>query len=91
MDAATLPTIRPGGLTAARQPAGARDRQRRDASGAPSQGPAPRPEGNGLGLPSFGDLGNLLKRGDIALAIGVMTILVVLILPLPPVLLLSFI
>jgi flagellar biosynthesis protein FlhA len=33
------------------------------------------------------DLGALLKRGDIALAIGVMTILVVLILPLPPVLL----
>src|ERR1051326_3201815 len=35
----------------------------------------------------LGDIGTLLKRGDIALAIGVMTILVVLILPLPPVLL----
>jgi flagellar biosynthesis protein FlhA len=33
------------------------------------------------------DLGALLKRGDIALAIGAMTILVVLILPLPPMLL----
>src|SRR5262245_35802709 len=41
----------------------------------------------GFRLPGFGDLGALLKRGDIALAIGVMTILVVLILPLPPVLL----
>ncbi|HEX2652314.1 MAG TPA: flagellar biosynthesis protein FlhA [Xanthobacteraceae bacterium] len=35
----------------------------------------------------FGDIANLLKRGDLALAIGVMTILVVLILPLPPLLL----
>ena len=34
-------------------------------------------------LTSFGSLGALLRRGDIALAIGVMTILVVLILPLP--------
>jgi len=42
--------------------------------------------GEGAGsfaLPSFGSLGALLKRGDIALAIGVLTILVVLILPLP--------
>ena len=41
----------------------------------------------GLGLNRLSDLGNLLKRGDIALAVGMMTILVVLILPLPPVLL----
>jgi flagellar biosynthesis protein FlhA len=34
-------------------------------------------------LSGFGSLGALLKRGDIALAIGVLTILVVLILPLP--------
>ena len=40
-----------------------------------------------MGLPSFGDLGNMLKRGDLALAVGVLTILVVLILPLPPLLL----
>ena len=38
-------------------------------------------------VPTLGDLGAVLRRGDIALAIGVMTILVVLILPLPPVLL----
>jgi len=36
---------------------------------------------------SFAELGALLKRGDLALAIGVLTILVVLILPLPPFLL----
>jgi flagellar biosynthesis protein FlhA len=35
----------------------------------------------------MGDLSALLKRGDLALAIGVLTILVVLILPLPPLLL----
>jgi flagellar biosynthesis protein FlhA len=36
---------------------------------------------------NFGDLGAMLKRGDLALAIGVLAILVVLILPLPPLLL----
>ena len=39
------------------------------------------------GLPGVGTLGALFKRGDLALAIGVLTILVVLILPLPPLLL----
>jgi flagellar biosynthesis protein FlhA len=35
------------------------------------------------GFPSLREIGNLIKRGDIALALGVLTILVVLILPLP--------
>ena len=35
------------------------------------------------GFPSLSEIGNLIKRGDIALALGVLTILVVLILPLP--------
>src|SRR2546423_1242299 len=43
--------------------------------------------GGGFSLRGLGDLGALLKRGDIALAVGVMAILVVLILPLPPTLL----
>jgi flagellar biosynthesis protein FlhA len=38
-------------------------------------------------FPTLSDLGTLLRRGDLALAIGVMTILVVLILPLPPIVL----
>src|SRR6202140_2520783 len=38
----------------------------------------------GFRLPGFGDIGDLLRRGDLALAVGVLTILVVLILPLPP-------
>jgi flagellar biosynthesis protein FlhA len=41
----------------------------------------------GFSLPGIGSLSDLFRRGDIALAIGVMTILVVLILPLPPVVL----
>src|SRR5246127_3017500 len=41
----------------------------------------------GLSRLRLSDLAALLRRGDIALAVGVMTILVVLILPLPPVLL----
>lgn len=41
----------------------------------------------GSGFPSFSDIGTMLKRGDLALAFGVLTILVVLILPLPAVVL----
>src|SRR5215207_7554322 len=41
----------------------------------------------GLNLARLGAFGALLRRGDIAVAVGVMTILVVLILPLPPILL----
>jgi flagellar biosynthesis protein FlhA len=44
-------------------------------------------QGGGLRLPSLMQIGELLRRGDLALAIGVMAILVVLILPLPPLLL----
>ncbi len=40
-----------------------------------------------FGLPSLSSLGDLAKRGDLALAVGVLAILVVLILPLPPLLL----
>jgi flagellar biosynthesis protein FlhA len=45
------------------------------------------PGGSGFQFPSLGAIGVLVRRSDIALAIGVMTILVVLILPLPPLLL----
>jgi flagellar biosynthesis protein FlhA len=44
-------------------------------------------EAGNLGLPTFGEIGTMLRRGDIGLAVGVMTILFVLILPLPPLLL----
>jgi flagellar biosynthesis protein FlhA len=37
----------------------------------------------GSGFPNLADIGTMLRRGDLALALGVLTILVVLILPLP--------
>jgi flagellar biosynthesis protein FlhA len=43
--------------------------------------------GVGLQVPTLKDVGNMLRRGDILLAVGVMTILVVLIMPLPPIML----
>jgi flagellar biosynthesis protein FlhA len=43
--------------------------------------------GTGAGFPSFGEIVDVLKRGDLALAFGVLTILVVLILPLPSIVL----
>ena len=49
----------------------------------PASAPATATSG-GFTLPGIGDVGAFFKRGDIALAIGVLTILVVLILPLPP-------
>lgn len=41
------------------------------------------PPGTGFRFPSFGELFNLLRQGDIGLAVGVMGIIVVLILPMP--------
>ena len=48
---------------------------------------APANAVSGIKLPGLGDIGAFFKRGDLALAVGVLTILVVLILPLPPLLL----
>jgi flagellar biosynthesis protein FlhA len=44
-------------------------------------------EENGLSLSRLADLGTMLRRSDIGLALGMMAILMVLILPLPPLLL----
>src|SRR3979411_3213844 len=41
----------------------------------------------GSGFPGLGEIGRILKRGDLALAFGILTILVVLILPLPSIVL----
>ena len=43
--------------------------------------------GQGFALPKLNEIGIMLRRGDIALAVGVMAILVVLLLPLPATLL----
>jgi flagellar biosynthesis protein FlhA len=41
----------------------------------------------GAGFPNLSEIGSILKRGDLALAFGILTILVVLILPLPSIVL----
>jgi flagellar biosynthesis protein FlhA len=41
----------------------------------------------GTGFPSLSDIGNILRRGDLMLAFGILTILVVLIMPLPSIVL----
>ena len=56
-----------------------------DITAAPATAPAIAT--SGIKLPRLGEIGAFLKRGDIALAVGVLTILVILILPLPPLLL----
>ncbi|MBN8963607.1 MAG: flagellar biosynthesis protein FlhA [Rhizobiales bacterium] len=88
MDASAVPHFRSGGLAATAQTFAARGRQTRgDAAtmtdttlGQGAEKPATR-------LPGIGDLVSMLKRGDLALAFGILTILVVLILPLPSVVL----
>ena len=84
MDA--VPLTRISGLTAAQQSFGAHDRARRT-NAADMTDVAAGQGGQKFSLPGLGDIGTMLKRGDLALAIGVMLILVVLILPLPPMLL----
>src|SRR5260370_41530745 len=75
------------GLTAAAQPFHTHDRARRNASAAMTDAAKETAAIGNFALPSLGAFGALLRRGDIALAIGVLTILVVLILPLPAALL----
>src|SRR3954464_11515492 len=53
-----------------------------DVTAGQAEGPA---QSGGLNIPGLGAVIDLFKRGDLALAIGMMTILVVLILPLPSV------
>src|SRR5258708_33688544 len=89
VDASAVPHFRSGGLSAAAQTFGARERHARGeaaatmTNGAVGQGA----EALGSGFPSLGEIGRILKRGDLALAFGVLTILVVLILPLPSIVL----
>ena len=77
-----------GGPAAAAKLLGARERHARGEAAtmvdvtAGQGGAAPA-----SGLPSFSDIKTMLKRGDLTLAFGVLTILVVLILPLPSVVL----
>ena len=88
MDASAVPHFRNGGPAAAAQTFGARERHSRGEAStmvdvtAGQGGTTPA-----SGFPSLTDIGTMLKRGDLALAFGILTILVVLILPLPSIVL----
>jgi flagellar biosynthesis protein FlhA len=76
------------GLPAAARPPGGRDRHGRGEAATMVDVTAGSGTGtSGSGFPTLSDIGNILRRGDIALAIGILTILVVLILPLPSIVL----
>src|ERR1700751_1118144 len=88
VDASAVPHFRNGGPAAAAQTFGARERHSRGEAStmvdvtAGQGGTTPA-----SGFPSLTDIGTMLKRGDLALAFGILTILVVLILPLPSIVL----
>lgn len=83
MDASAVPQFRNGGPVAAAQSFGAGKRGPREGAKAMVDVTAGQGAGSPAGGFSFGDLKTLIMRGDIALALGILTILVVLILPLP--------
>ncbi len=85
MDASAAPLFRAGGPPAAAQSFEPRDRNRRDQSTGMTD--ASSAQGGDTAMSRLADLGTMLRRSDIALAVGMMAILLVLILPLPPLLL----
>jgi len=88
VDANAVPHFRTGGLAAAAQSFGARDRHTRGEAVTMVDVTAGQGAGaTGGGFPSLSEIGDILKRGDLALAFGILTILVVLILPLPSIVL----
>src|SRR5262249_28544317 len=87
VDASAVPHFRTGGPTAAAQTLGARERHTRGDTATMVDVTAGQGTGAASGNLKLSDIGNILKRGDIALALGILTILVVLILPLPSVVL----
>ncbi len=88
MDASAVPHFRNGGPSAAVQSFGARDRHAREEAATMVDVTAGQGAGAlGGGLPTFSEIGAIIRRGDIALALGILTILVVLILPLPSIVL----
>jgi flagellar biosynthesis protein FlhA len=86
--AAPFPFVRAGGPTAAAHSFATRDRYRRAQADDTTDVATSADRSDGpLRFSRLADLGALLKRSDIGLAVGVMAILVVLILPLPSLLL----
>jgi flagellar biosynthesis protein FlhA len=83
LDAGAVPLVGRGGMTAPVQTFHAHDRAKRDESAPMTDTSAERAAPGTLGLPSMREIGAMLRRGDIGLAVGILAILVVLILPLP--------
>jgi flagellar biosynthesis protein FlhA len=85
LDTSAAAVLRAGGPPAAAQSFEPRDRNRRNRSSGMTD--ASSADSGETALSRLADLGTMLRRSDIALAIGMMAILLVLILPLPPLLL----
>jgi flagellar biosynthesis protein FlhA len=85
LDASAASVFRAGGPPAAAQTFETRDRNRRGRADGMTD--ASTAQGGDTALSRLADLGTMLRRSDIALAVGMMAILLVLILPLPPLLL----
>jgi flagellar biosynthesis protein FlhA len=79
--------VHAGGPTAAAHSFATRDRNRRAQTSDMTDATSAERSDTPLALTRLSDLGSLLKRSDIGLAVGMMAILVVLILPLPSILL----
>ncbi|MDE2471785.1 MAG: FHIPEP family type III secretion protein, partial [Bradyrhizobium sp.] len=88
MDASAVPHFRNGGPSAVAQTSGGRGRQARgEAATMVDVTAGSGTDAPGSGFPGLGEIGKILKRGDLALAFGILIILVVLILPLPSIVL----
>jgi flagellar biosynthesis protein FlhA len=83
LEASAAQAIRAGGPSAAAHSFESHDRRNRTTG----MTDAPSAQGGETALSRLVDLGTMLRRSDIALAVGMMAILVVLILPLPAILL----
>jgi flagellar biosynthesis protein FlhA len=86
VDASAVPHFRTVGPSAVAQTLGGRGRHARGEAATMVDITAGQGAGTGNGF-SLSEIGDILKRGDLALAFGVLTILVVLILPLPSIVL----
>ncbi|MBR1222455.1 flagellar biosynthesis protein FlhA [Bradyrhizobium sp. U87765 SZCCT0131] len=86
MEASAVNHFSVGGPLAAARTRGGRDRHGRGEAAAMAE-TAGVAAVTGSGIPSLAEIGRILRRGDIALAVGILTILVVLILPLPAIVL----
>jgi flagellar biosynthesis protein FlhA len=84
VDASAVPQFRNGGPSAAAQTFGARERHARGEAATMVDVTAGQGAGAlGNSFPKLSEIGSWIKRGDIALALGILVILVVLIMPLP--------